>query len=164
MSDKKKLHKPLHNHDGPDHSSPYPLSRLAPPTPLVDLAREIEKADQMIATQINSKLQVISDQIRKLQDQAREVLEKARNDQELHRVRCSFKRIPGHIYHLYVKEGDFRYFSMLSPADWHGVPPDTYIGPFRLEADMSWTSVEGKQDRDAFNEMVNGFMRDENGQ
>ena len=161
MTDKKDKRKPSPRHEGEDHSSPYPVSRLAPPMPLVDLAREIEKADQMIATRISSKLQVISDQIKKLQDQARDVLEKAKHDQSLHRIRCSFKRIPGHTYHLYQKDADSRYFSMLSPEDWHGEPPDTYIGPFRLEGDMSWTPADEKQSQDTFNELVNEFIRNQ---
>lgn len=129
----------ISRHKGPDHAAPYPVSRLAPPIQLVDLAREIEKADQMIATQVSSKLKVISEQIRQLQDQAREVLQKAGFDQDLHRVRCNFKRVPGKKYHLYARENGSRYFSMLSPDDWLGDPPDTYIGTFRLETDLSWT-------------------------
>ena len=163
MSNKKPRNKPVQKHEGPDHSSPYPVSRLAPPIPLVDLAQEIEKADRMIATQISSKLQVISDQIKKLQDQAREVLEKAKHDQELHRIKCNFKRVPGNTYHLYAKEDDTRYFSMLSPADWQGKPPDTYIGPFRLEADMSWTSAENRQMENGFNELLADFLKGQNG-
>lgn len=133
------------NHKKSDHSSPYPVSRLAPPIQLIDLARQIEKADQAIANQLSAKLQVISDQIKKLQNQAREELERARYDQYLHRVRCDFKRIPGKIYYLYAKEDDSRYFSLLSPDDWQGKPPNTYIGSFRLEADMSWTPAENNQ-------------------
>lgn len=159
MTTRKTNKKPIEKHEGPDHTSPYPVSRLAPPIPLVDLAREIEKADQMIATQISSKLGVISEQIRKLQDQAREVLEKAKHDQALHRVRCNFKRVPGHTYHLYAKEDDSRYFSMLSPADWQGEPPDRYIGPFRLQADMSWTPAEDQREDEPFNEMLKDYLK-----
>ena len=39
-------------HRGPDHSSPYPVSRLAPGFGLVDLAREIEQADQSVASRL----------------------------------------------------------------------------------------------------------------
>ena len=159
MADKKNKGKSIAKHEGPDHSSPYPVSRLAPPTQLVDLARQIEKADQMIGTRVSSKLQVISDQIKILQDQAREVLEKARIDQDLHRVRCNFKRIPGRIYHLYAKEDDSRYFSMLSPDDWRGDPPDAYIGPYRLEADMSWTQADNRdEEQGSFSEMLTGLL------
>ncbi len=39
-------------HQGADHSSPYPVSRLAPGFDLVDLAREIDQADQMVSSRL----------------------------------------------------------------------------------------------------------------
>ncbi len=36
-------------HQGAGHSAPYPVSRLAPGFGLLDLAREIDQADQMIS-------------------------------------------------------------------------------------------------------------------
>jgi len=134
--------KKIEKHSGPDHSAPYPVSRLAPPIALVDLAREIEQADQMVNTRVSAKLQVIADQIKSLQEEARAVLVEARQDHDLHHAHCSFNRLPGHIYHLYQKEDGSRYFSMLSPADWRDSPPHAFQGSFRLEADMSWTPSE----------------------
>jgi len=162
MASKKTPEHTEQNHKSPEHSSPYPVSRLAPPIQLVDLARQIEKADLMIGAQVNSKLQVISEQIKKLQDQAREVLEKAREDQDLHRVKCNFKRIPGHTYHLYAKADSSRYFSMLSPDDWRGQLPDEYLGPYRLEADMSWIPAEdiGKKEN-GLNEIIQYLMEEQ---
>lgn len=162
MTNEKEPKHTISKHEGPDHASPYPVSRLAPPIQLVDLAREIEKADRMIATRISAKLRVISDQIKQLQDQAREVLENAKLDQNLHRVACSFKRIPGKIYYLYAKENDNRYFSMLSPDDWHGSPPDVFIGSYRLEADMSWTPAEKIEGEDGFNDRLSDFVNSRN--
>ncbi|MFP3984150.1 MAG: DUF2452 domain-containing protein [Desulfurivibrionaceae bacterium] len=135
-------------HHGPAHNSPYPVSRLAPPIDLVDMAKEIEQADNMVNTRVSSKLQVIADQIRGLQEEARQVLEEGSRDQDLHRVPCHFKRVPGHIYHLYQKEDGSRYFSMLSPEDWNNSPPHTFRGSYMLGADQSWTPVEelGKED------------------
>lgn len=125
----------------PGHSSPYPVSRLAPPITLLDLAREIAQADQMIATKVDAQLEVIARQIRSLQDEARRILESAKRDKDLHRAQCAFRKRPGHIYHLYRKDDGSLYFSMLSPADWHQ-PPHSFCGSFRLEADFSWTSLE----------------------
>ena len=161
MTDKKTKGQSIHKHNGPDHSSPYPVSRLAPPIQLVDLARQIEQADKMLATQISSKLKIISDQIMKLQDEARHVLEKAKQDQELHRVKCNFKPVPEQIYHLYAKKDNSRYFSMLSPGDWQGKPPDTYLGSYRLEEDMSWTMQENLEEKDRFNEKLTDYLKNQ---
>jgi hypothetical protein len=124
------------------HSLPYPASRLAPPIELVDLAREIEQADQLIDLSVHSKLTVISEQINALQKEARKILAEAKENSQLHRVECKFKRQPGGIYHLYQKPNGTRYFSMLSPQDWKHTPPHSFVGSFRLEADRSWTKME----------------------
>lgn len=129
-------------HRGPQHSTPYPASRMAPAIDLVDVAREIAQADVMVNTRVSAKLEVIAEQIRNLQAQAREVLEEAARDRELHRADCRFKRVPGRIYHLYRRTDGSSYFSMLSPGDWGGRPPHSYIGAYRLEADLSWTPAE----------------------
>jgi hypothetical protein len=125
-------------HAGPARTSPYPVSRLAPAHDLVDTARQIAEADNVIGTVVHSKLTVIADQIRALQERAREILEEAVDAAELHRAACNFPKKVGHIYHLYRRPAGSLYFSMLSPEDW-GEPPHEYLDSYRLEADMSWT-------------------------
>jgi hypothetical protein len=136
-------------HDGPDRSSPYPVSRLAPAFDIVDAAKRIQEADQMMSAVVGNQLETIVDQIRALQDQAREILARAQHDAELHRAECNFIRRPGQRYHLYAREDDSLYFSMLSPDDWNGAPPHAFRGSYRLEADMSWTPDEEIEARDA---------------
>ncbi len=129
-------------HRGPDHSAPYPVSRLAPGFELVDLAREIEAADATLASHASGKLKLIAEQIRTLQEQAREILEQTRRDQALHRAACAFRRQPGKIYHLYRKPDGSTYFSLLAPEDWSGRPPHDFLGSWRLENDMSWSPAD----------------------
>jgi hypothetical protein len=129
-------------HQGDDRSSPYPVSRLAPGFGLTDLAREIEQADRMVSGRLSGQLEVIAEQVRALQAQARRILDQARRDQQLHHARCAFKRIPGRVYHLYAEDDGGSAFSMLSPEDWRGKPPQPFLGSYRLENDMSWTSVD----------------------
>lgn len=130
------------NHQGADHSAPYPVSRMAPATELVDLARQIEEADQMLGNVVHAKLKVIAEQMKSLQKEARSILESTARDQQLHRAQCQFKRQPGKIYHLYKRDADALYFSMLSPDEWGGKPPHEFVGSYRLENDMSWTPLE----------------------
>lgn len=140
------------NHAGPARSSPYGLSRLAPAIDLVDVAREIQRADALVGTVTADKLGRIADQIRALQAEAQAVLEAARRDAALHRATCHFQKVAGQTYHLYrrTRDGsDAPYFSMLSPADWRGSPPDAFVGSFRLEADRSFTPAEEAAARDA---------------
>lgn len=140
--EKSSLSRPDPIHRGEARSSPYPTSRLAPAFGLVELAAELEQADRMINGRTNAQLEVIAEQIRQLQAQARRLLEKAREDMQLHQARCGFRKIPGKIYHLYRDASGQLQFSMLSPEDWGGQPPQEYLGSYRLEPDMGWTAVE----------------------
>lgn len=126
-------------HPGPAHSSPYPVSRLAPTHELVDIAKQIAEADQVIGTVVHGKLSVIAEQIRSLQSQARRIMGEAQQAASLHRARCNFQKRVGHTYHLYERPDGSQYFSMLSPRDWGGSAPHSFVGSFRLEPDMSWT-------------------------
>ncbi len=150
----------LQRHDGPDHSSPYPVSRLAAPIDLVDTAREIQAAGQAVGNRTNAKLSVIVKQIRALQEEARAVLEADRRDMDLHRARCNFQRRPGVIYHLYRREDGELYFSMLAPEEWRDGPPHAFQGSYRLEADLSWTPVEELGEPDEIRETVRQLMAD----
>lgn len=142
MSDNKQTKSPVQIHQGSDNSAPYPVSRLAPGFDLVDLAREIEQADTMINNTAHAKLRVIADTMLKLKDEARKVLEETRQNQQLHRALCQFRKIPGKIYHLYQKPNGSLYFSMLAPNEWGGNTAHVFQGSYRLEADQSWKAVE----------------------
>lgn len=136
-------------HEGESRSSPYPMSRLAAPHDLVDVAREIQSADALLGAVTSSKLELLARQIRALQAQARDLLEAAQRDGQLHRAACGFKKRPGGVYHLYRREDGALYFSMLSPEEWGRAPPHAYQGSYRLEVDMSWTPAEEIEGRDA---------------
>ncbi len=129
-------------HQGGDRSSPYPVSRISPAFQTTDLAAEVARAESMLSARTGAKLRVIADQINALQTEARKVLDEAREEQALTLARCSFKRIPGHTYHLYRKGDGSSFFSMLSPEDWRAEPPHPFLGSYRLEADYSWTPAD----------------------
>ncbi len=146
--------KPL-KHTGADHSAPYPVSRLAPEMSLVDLAKEIQQAEQMIHSTSHAKLRIIADQILNLKQQARDILEETQKNQSLHHAECQFKKIPGKTYHLYQKANGKQYFSMLSPADWNHQPSDDFQGSFILQADMSWKAADKTDEQDS---LIDGLL------
>lgn len=117
-----------------------PSRTLDPPIRLVDRAREIELADSSLRSHTEGKLDLILKQIRSLQEEARSILEKAERDAALHRVKCAFEKRIGQTIYLYEKE-EGRYFSLLSPDDWNGSPPHTFIGAYSLNGDQSFTEV-----------------------
>lgn len=109
---------------------------------LIELAQEIQKADDFVKSTTYSKLQMIAEQIRFLQEQAKQVMLEAQQNNRLHHVACNFKKIPGRMYYLYQKPSGQEYFSMLSPEEWGSSLPHKYIGSYRLEFNMSWTPTE----------------------
>ncbi|MCG7864829.1 MAG: hypothetical protein B6D70_13735 [gamma proteobacterium symbiont of Stewartia floridana] len=131
-------------HISPEYTSPYPVSRLAPAFNLVDLAKEIAQADEMLANRAGSQLKIIAEQMAVLQQQAKSILEQTARDQQIHRAQCNFQKKPGQIYHLYQNRHGGSILSMLSPDDWQGKPPNQFIGSYRLESDRSWTPCQGK--------------------
>lgn len=121
------------------HSSPYPTRRLDPAIALVDTAKQIAEASAQIAHQTHAQLHLIHQQIQFLQAEARAILDKAARDIALHNAECRFNRVPGQKYHLYRRAADSTFFSMLSPEDYGGNPPNEYLGSYWLEADRTWT-------------------------
>lgn len=133
--------KPQRPYQGEPRAAPYALSRLSGKVSLIDVAREIEQADQWIASTTGAQLTLIAEQIAALRDKAQTVLERARENADLHRAEARFSRRPGNVYHLYERAEDDRYWSMLSPDEWGGAPPHAFVGSYRLEQDQSWTPL-----------------------
>jgi hypothetical protein len=129
------------NLQGPDRLSPYPTSRLSAPISLVDSARVIEQASEVIAGRTNAQLETIVEQIRFLEQQARGILNKAQSDMDLHQAECRFQKVPGKHYHLYERPDGRRYFSMLAPEEYTRGAPHPYLGAYRFEGDQSFTAT-----------------------
>lgn len=132
-------------YEGPSRAAPYGLTRTAPAYDLVDVAAQIQKADETLATMTGGKLGVIAEQIRRLQEQAHAILEKARRDAELHRARCAFEKRAGGEYHLY-RDAEGLWFSRIGPTEWVTPQAQTFEGTFRLELDMAFTRLDVPED------------------
>jgi len=126
---------------------PYPTSRLAARIELVDMAQEIEKADQALGLVVGAKLDVIRNQMRALQEEARKLLEEAQVSARLQRAKCNFRKIPGKIYHLYRRPDGELYFSMISPDEWGGAPPHGFEGSYKVDFDLSLRPLSDERTR-----------------
>lgn len=140
---------------------PFPTSRLAARIDLVDMAREIEKADQALGLVVGAKLEVIRDQMRALQEEARKLLEEAELSTRLQRAKCNFRKIPGKVYHLYRRVDGELYFSMLSPDEWGGTPPHVFEGSYKVEIDSSLRPLEDARARPDGRAIVAHLLRGE---
>jgi len=115
---------------------------------LVELAAQVEKADQFTRATAGSKLQTIAEQVRFLQEQAKKVLEDARLNALVHKTSCNFNKIPGKTYYIYKqrKNPDEEWISMISPEEWGTACPE-FVAGYRLEFDMSWTPLKDCEKR-----------------
>ncbi|XP_067826729.1 uncharacterized protein C1orf50 homolog [Heptranchias perlo] len=122
--------------------STYRTNRVGDPIDIVALAEEIKKADDFVRANACNRLTVIAEQIQYLQEKARKVLEEAKKDAELHHVACNVVKKPGSIYFLYRRDSGQQYFSILSPKEWGQSCPHEFLGAYKLQHDMSWTSYK----------------------
>jgi len=120
---------------------------------LVELAGQIQTADQFTRATAGSKLSVIAEQVRFLQSQAKAVLEEANLNKELHHIACNFKKVPGKIYYVYIREeSGAKYMSMISPEEW-GTNCPVFDAAYKLEHDMTFTPYD-KIDRRANDDQI----------
>merc|ERR1712156_380003 len=126
---------------------------------LVELAEQVQKADQFTRATAGSKLSVIAEQVRFLQEQARKVLEEARMNALLHKTSCNFKKIPGKTYYVYKqrKNPEEEFLSMISPQEWGPSGPE-FVQGYRLEFDMSWTELKDLDKRSNELSLINKIL------
>lgn len=126
---------------------------------LVELAAQVEKADQFTRATAGSKLQMIAEQVRFLQEQARKVLEEASMNALLHKTSCNFKKIPGKTYYVYKqrKNPEEEFLSMISPQEWGPSGPE-FVQGYRLEYDMSWTELKDLDKRSNELSLINKIL------
>ncbi|XP_015600254.1 uncharacterized protein C1orf50 homolog [Cephus cinctus] len=127
---------------------------------LVELAIEIQQADNYVKANVCNKLQMIAQQMNFLKKQAETVLKEAKQNSILNHAACNFIKHPGHVYHLYQRESGQIYFSMLSPEEWGASgPPHRHKGSFRLEYDRSWTPLSDISTKDNELTIINKFLQ-----
>ncbi|XP_074073917.1 uncharacterized protein C1orf50 homolog [Macrotis lagotis] len=137
---------------------PYNSRRVGDPEDLVELAQQVQKADEFIKANATNKLIIIAEQIQQLQAQARKVLEEAQRDAELHHVACNMVKRPGNIYYLYKRENGQQFFSIISPKEWGASCPKEFLGAYKLQHDLSWTPFDNIANRDAEIRVMNKLL------
>merc|ERR1712179_692214 len=126
---------------------------------LVELAGQIQTADQFTRATAGSKLSVIAEQVRFLQQQAQAVLEEASLNKELHHIACNFKKVPGKIYYVYRREETgAKYMSMISPEEW-GANCPLFDAAYKLQHDMSFTPYDKINKRDNDEEIIDKILK-----
>lgn len=126
---------------------------------LVELASQIQTADQFTRATAGSKLSVIAEQVRFLQSQAKAVLEEANLNKELHHIACNFKKVPGKIYYIYRREeSGAKYMSMISPEEW-GENCPVFDAAYKLEHDMTFTPYDKIERRANDDQIIDKILK-----
>ena len=78
-----------------------------------------------------------------LQQEANRVIGAAQRDLALHNVFLNGTKIRGQAYYLYIKPNHDRFFSLLSPTEYHQITKEiSCMGHYRLNYDGSWTRLD----------------------
>jgi hypothetical protein len=85
---------------------------------------ELLEQDKIIkAVQRNSnnysKLKILFKQMQNIKNEIEEVIKESVETENLEKIKCNFKKIPGKNYFLYQKPNNELFFSMLSPKEWN---------------------------------------------
>merc|ERR1712098_521139 len=108
----------------------------------MELAEQVQKADQFTRATAGSKLSVIAEQVG-----------------FLHKTACNFKKVPGKTYYIYKqrKNPDEEMLSMISPEEWGPGGPE-FVAGYRLEYDMSWTPLEDCERKSNETQLINKIL------
>lgn len=86
-----------------------------------------------------AKLKQLAKQMEMIKREAYQVINEANEQQELHSVKCSVKKVSGKHYYLYGKANGKRYFSIISPSEWNHA--DTFLGKYYYDYDKSFEAI-----------------------
>ena len=84
------------------------------------------------------KLQLLVQQAQLLKVQISNVINETLINTDLHQVKCNFTKVSGNTYHLYKKDMERYYFSILSPNDWNNKPPHDFVASYYFDYDKSF--------------------------
>lgn len=106
-----------------------------------NLGAPVIKVDDVIGWR-HSKVQEVNDQLKsryeELMAEANKLMEEYNwNDMMYTKVEYTFQPIVGHVYHLYMREDESLFLSIISPQEWK----IKHIGSFRLDSTNKWIKI-----------------------
>ena len=85
-----------------------------------------------------SKLELIAKQIQYLQNEALNIIEDHNINNCLNDIKCTFKKVPGKYYYLYIINGE-RKLSIISDDEWDTY--DEFLGKFYYDYDFTFKKI-----------------------
>ena len=104
---------------------------------------ELENDKIVKAVQRNSnnysKLKVLFKQLENIKREIEEVVKESVETENLEKIKCNFKKIPGKNYYLYQNPDEEFFFSMLSPKEWNS--KNNFIDEYFYDYDHTFQKV-----------------------
>ena len=89
----------------------------------------------------NSSNKYFDTKLQELQEEYNKLTEEYKLNEMVYNAQCRFGPVIGEVYHLYQREDESTFLSMIGPNDWLSVKPDSFIGSFRLTSNDKWEKV-----------------------
>ena len=89
----------------------------------------------------NSSNKYFDTKLQELQEEYNKLAEEYKLNEMVYNAQCRFGPVIGEVYHLYQREDESTFLSMIGPNDWWSVKPDNFIGSFRLTSNDKWEKV-----------------------
>ena len=89
----------------------------------------------------NSSNKYFDTKLQELQEEDNKLAEEYKLNEMVYNAQCRFGPVIGEVYHLYQREDESTFLSMIGPNDWLSVKPDNFIGSFRLTSNDKWEKV-----------------------
>ena len=89
----------------------------------------------------NSSNKYFDTKLQELQEEYNKLAEEYKLNEMVYNAQCRFGPVIGEVYHLYQREDESTFLSMIGPNDWLSVKPDNFIGSFRLTSNNKWEKV-----------------------
>ena len=104
---------------------------------------ELENDKIVKAVQRNSnnysKLKILFKQLENIKREIEEVVKESVETENLEKIKCNFKKIPGKNYYLYQNPDEEFFFSMLSPKEWNS--KNNFINEYFYDYDHTFQKV-----------------------
>lgn len=105
--------------------------------------KELQNDKIVKAVQRNSnnyaKLKVLFKQMESIKREIEEVVKESVETENLEKIKCNFKKIPGKNYYLYQNPDNEAFFSMLSPKEWNS--KNNFIDEYFYDYDHTFQKV-----------------------
>ena len=89
----------------------------------------------------NSSNKYFDTKLQELQEEYGKLAEEYKLNEMVYNAQCRFGPVIGEVYHLYQREDESTFLSMIGPNDWLSIKPDKFIGSFRLTSNDKWERV-----------------------